>query len=223
MIFIVWHHQKAIPCLFGIRSLARPPLWLIPHSPRALCLPACLPVCAHESLISFELSNARVTFHQPAHSAELCQPLPCLRASHSHSKMDWVLSYLHKDKGGQTQHLRFAFKTWYHHHSFWVLVLMLMKISGVYLQNPMSCWANPIDTSSLIVQWNINGVLLLFFMCIAQQLKPKWHGQTRLMRTRPITRHLSCSPALAFSGVTGQAWLECWPDVQATPHCRNCS
>lgn len=41
MIFIVWHHQKAIPCLFGIRSPAGPPLWLILYSPRAPCLPAC--------------------------------------------------------------------------------------------------------------------------------------------------------------------------------------
>lgn len=41
MIFIVWRHQKAIPCLFGIRSPAVSPLWLILYSPRALCLPAC--------------------------------------------------------------------------------------------------------------------------------------------------------------------------------------
>lgn len=41
MIFIVWHRQKAIPCLFGIRSPAGSPLWLILYSPKALCLPAC--------------------------------------------------------------------------------------------------------------------------------------------------------------------------------------
>ena len=145
---------------------------------------------------------------------------PC-KASHSHSKIDRVVSYLHKDKGGQTRHLRFAFKTWYHHHSFWFLELLLMQFPGVCPQNPMSCWASPINTSSLIVKWNINDVLLLLFICIAQQSKPKWHGQTRLMCTHPVTWHLSHSPPLLFSGVTGQAWLECWPDVHATLHCGN--
>lgn len=106
MIFIVWHHQKAIPCLFGIRSLAGAPLWLILYSLRALCLPV---QCSHESLIPFELSNATVSFHQPAHSAELHQPLLC-KASHSSSEIDWVSGSRHKDKGGQTQQLRFALR-----------------------------------------------------------------------------------------------------------------
>ena len=84
-IFIVWHHQKAILCLFGMWSPAGSPLWLILYSPE---LSACLPAQhSHESLIPFELSDARVTFHQPTHSAGLRQPLPC-KASHSHSKTD---------------------------------------------------------------------------------------------------------------------------------------
>lgn len=117
MIFIVWHPQKAIPCLFGIRSPAGLPCDSSRVHPG---LYAGLPAHSHESLIPFELSNARVNFRQPAHSAELHQPLPC-KASHSCSEIDGVLGHLPKDKGGPIQHLRFAFKKRYHRHSsdFW--------------------------------------------------------------------------------------------------------
>lgn len=77
MIFIVCHHRKK-QFLTYLDFEAQPGL---PCD--SFCihpgLSACLLACFHESLIPFELSNARVTFHQPAHSAELQQPLPCKR------------------------------------------------------------------------------------------------------------------------------------------------
>lgn len=162
---------------------------------------ACLPAqCFHESLIPFELSNAIVTFHQPAHSAELYQPF-LGRAPHSGSKIDWVLGHCHKDKGGQTQHLRFAFKMWYHNHPFWLLKQMLMKFSGIYLHNPMSSWTGFMDTSSRMMQWNINDVLLSSFISTAKQLKLKWHSEDRpdWCVANPVSNNLPHSPALLFS------------------------
>lgn len=105
MIFIVWHHQKAIPCLFGIRSLAGSPLWLIRSSPRAL-----LPACAARSWILNSIWTQQCQSHFPStRPLSWIAPASLCKASHSSSKIDWVLGHHHKDKGGQTQHLRFSF------------------------------------------------------------------------------------------------------------------
>lgn len=94
MVFIVWHHKKQFLAYLGFEAQPGLPCDSFSIHPG---LYACLPAHSHESLIPFELSNARVTFHQPAHSAELHQLLLC-KASHSHSQIDLVLATFTKIK-----------------------------------------------------------------------------------------------------------------------------